>query len=107
MSPTRKFSPRAAPFLVDCHRGHATIFSMDFLKAHLLIGVETWRTGAICVGLLVTALASHCGSARAEPLQISVYCTAGDVQRHMATPEDRQQVLRTLQPLRVTHLFLE
>jgi hypothetical protein len=106
MSPTRKFSPRAVPFQVDCHCRRATIFGMDFSKVHLLIGaaIETWRTGVICVGLLVTG---PCVSASAETLKISVYCTAGDVQRHMATSEGRREVLRTLQPLRVTHLFLE
>lgn len=41
------------------------------------------------------------------PVQISVYATAGDVQRHLATPADREKVARLLEPLRVSRVFLE
>lgn len=41
------------------------------------------------------------------PVQISVYATAGDVQRHLATLTDREKVARLLEPLRVSRLFLE
>ncbi len=73
---------------------------------------EAFRSslGRVCcvwLGLLVLATACQCASAPGEPLQVSVYCTAGDVQRHLATAEGRQQTLRRLEPLHVTHLFLE
>ena len=45
--------------------------------------------------------------AASDELRVSVYCTAGDVQRHLATPESRQGVLRAIEPLRVSRLFLE
>ncbi|MBI4657543.1 MAG: hypothetical protein HY735_01630 [Verrucomicrobia bacterium] len=40
-------------------------------------------------------------------LEISVYATAGDVQRHLATPASREKVAGILQPLGVSRLFLE
>lgn len=42
-----------------------------------------------------------------EPLRIGVYCTAGDVLRHLAREELRQEVLDRLRPLKVSRLFLE
>jgi hypothetical protein len=42
-----------------------------------------------------------------EALRMSVYCTAGDVQRHLASEESRQEVLHVLRPLRISRLFLE
>ena len=56
--------------------------------------------------LLLALLACPNGSAGSE-LRISVYCTAGDVQQHLLTSDGRQNVLRTLQPLKVSRLFLE
>lgn len=41
------------------------------------------------------------------PLRMSVYCTAGDLQQHLATEESRQKVLRVLLPLKISRLFLE
>ncbi|MBI4584953.1 MAG: hypothetical protein HY717_13150 [Planctomycetes bacterium] len=58
----------------------------------------------ICLSLFLGASPVTGGDA---PLQISVYATAGDVQRHLATPEDREIVARILQPLRISRLFLE
>jgi hypothetical protein len=46
-------------------------------------------------------------AAPAAPLELSVYCTAGDVNHCMGTAEGRERVLRVLQPLRVSRLFLE
>jgi hypothetical protein len=72
--------------------------------APFLRRVAGLRVGCVAIGLLVA------GSIRmtaAEPLRISVYCTAGDVQQHLTTPATRQRVLHVLQPLRVTRLFLE
>ena len=45
----------------------------------------------------------------AEPaqLRISVYATAGDVQQHLATPENRTRTAQLLEPLRVSRLWLE
>jgi hypothetical protein len=45
----------------------------------------------------------------AEPaqLRISVYATAGDVQQHLATPENRTRTARLLEPLQVSRLWLE
>lgn len=46
-------------------------------------------------------------AAAREPLRMSVYATAGDVLRYMATETDCQQVLRNLQPMRISRVFLE
>ena len=43
----------------------------------------------------------------AAALQLSVYCTAGDVDRYLGKAEARQQVLHILRPLKVARLFLE
>ena len=65
----------------------------------------------LCPGIgsaaFVLVLASHCPPVPAVPLQLSVYCTAGEIERYLATAESRQQVLRVLQPLKVARLFLE
>ncbi len=45
--------------------------------------------------------------ASGDGLQVSVYCTAGDVQQHLATAEGRQRVLESIQMLQVRRLFLE
>jgi hypothetical protein len=57
--------------------------------------------------LLFLAVSGPFASAANAPLKISVYCTAGDVQQHLDTPAARERVLRTLEPLRVSRLFLE
>jgi hypothetical protein len=61
------------------------------------------------IGLAVFVLAGNraCAAAPAASLQLSVYCTAGDVNHYMGTAEAREQVLRVLQPLKVARLFLE
>ncbi|MCL4177978.1 MAG: hypothetical protein KJ072_09600 [Verrucomicrobia bacterium] len=41
------------------------------------------------------------------PLRMSVYATAGDVQQHLARPEDRDRTVRLLEPLHVSRLWLE
>ena len=43
----------------------------------------------------------------ASDLQISVYCTAGEVQQILATPDGKERVLRAIRPLKVSRLFLE
>lgn len=55
------------------------------------------------VGLAAAVTAA----AAAVDLQISVYCTAGDIQQHLMTDEGRQRVLSVLQPLGAARLFLE
>lgn len=47
-----------------------------------------------------------CPSAGA-PLRLSVYCTAGDVQRYLSTPAARERTWEALRPLRPSRLFLE
>ena len=61
------------------------------------------------IGLTAFFLAGgdSCPAAPAVPLQLSVYCTAGEVAQHLGTPEAREQVLRVLEPLKVARLFLE
>jgi hypothetical protein len=67
--------------------------------------LRRWRV----IGLAAFVLAgdSDCPAAPAVPLQLSVYCTAGDVDRYLGTAEARQQVLHVLQPLKVARVFLE
>jgi len=57
--------------------------------------------------LLLLYLVAGPGRCAASDLQISVYCTAGDVQRHLVNADGRQQVLRAIKPLHVSRLFLE
>lgn len=45
--------------------------------------------------------------ASGNSLSLSVYCTAGDVRQHLITTEGHERVLRALQPLLVSRLFLE
>jgi hypothetical protein len=61
------------------------------------------------IGLAAFVLGSDrdCAAGPAASLQLSVYCTAGDVNHYMGTAEGREQVLRVLQPLKVARLFLE
>ncbi|MCL4785992.1 MAG: hypothetical protein KJ070_04250 [Verrucomicrobia bacterium] len=63
-------------------------------------------SGCVLITLFL-ALSGAFASAESAPLRISVYCTAGDVQQHLDTPVAREKVLRTLEPLRVSRLFLE
>ena len=43
----------------------------------------------------------------ATDLRISVYCTAGGVRQMLATPDAKERVLRAVQPLKISRLFLE
>ncbi|MBI2924267.1 MAG: hypothetical protein HYY24_01020 [Verrucomicrobia bacterium] len=43
----------------------------------------------------------------ADALGLSVYATAGDVERHLATPAGRDKALAILQGLKISRLFLE
>ena len=60
-------------------------------------------------GLLAFILFSTAVAFGAQPagLQVSVYCTAGDVEHYLTAPEGRRRVLETMRPLGVTRLFLE
>jgi len=60
-------------------------------------------------GITAIALATvfQVATAQAAPLELSVYCTAGDVDHYLSTAESREQALRALQPLKVRRLFLE
>ena len=80
---------------VSCHRKRASI-------------VGRLRCGQV-IGFVAFVLAgdSDCPAAPAVAVQLSVYCTAGDVTHYLATAEARQQVLHVLQPLNVGRVFLE
>ena len=67
--------------------------------------LRNWQAIGLAVLLLTGVRAG--AAAPAAPLQLSVYCTAGDVNHYMGTAEAREQVLRVLQPLKVARLFLE
>jgi len=56
---------------------------------------------------VVFFLACACSVAASERLRISVYCTAGEVQQILATPDGKERVLRAIKPLAVSRLFLE
>jgi len=43
----------------------------------------------------------------APPLRVSVYVTAGGVEKHLANEESRRKTLEVLRPLKVSRLFLE
>ena len=64
-------------------------------------------TRAHLLEALVLLLLSLSATGAGEPLRVSVYCTAGDVHRDLTNREARERVLRTLEPLRVSHIFLE
>ncbi len=63
--------------------------------------------GCIHGTVLTLLLVSQSVLAAESHLRLSVYCTAGDVQQFMSTPEGRQRVLAALEPLRPSRLFLE
>lgn len=69
-------------------------------------GATRKRLGWV-LSMLVWVFAGHDVLAARTPLIVSVYCTAGDVQQHLATAESREKVLRTLEALCVSRLFLE
>lgn len=56
---------------------------------------------------LVVFLTGQRASAAHDSLRVSVYCTAGDVQLYLPTSDARQRVLRAIQPLSVSRLFVE
>ncbi|MBP9900386.1 MAG: hypothetical protein KBH45_02940, partial [Verrucomicrobia bacterium] len=57
--------------------------------------------------LMLFVLNGHRVTAAPDDLQVSVYCTAGEVQQILATPDGKERVLRAVQPLKVSRLFLE
>jgi len=79
--------------------------SLDQERASIIGHLRRWQV----IGLAVFALASDSSrpAAPAVSLQLSVYCTAGDVDHYLGTADARQQVLHVLQPLKVTRVFLE
>jgi hypothetical protein len=74
-------------------------------RATMLGCLRRWQV----IGLAAFALAGDgdCPAAPAAALELSVYCTAGDVGRYLGTADARQQVLHVLQPLNVGRVFLE
>jgi len=69
---------------------------------------DSWRVAHLVgYALAVFVIACGCRSGANDPLQVSVYCTAGDVQHYLTTPESRQRVLSAIEPLKVSRLFLE
>lgn len=69
----------------------------------------TRRVPALLASVIAIYLVALAPSARAKtaPLELSVYCTAGDVDHYLDTPAHRERALRALQSLNVTRLFLE
>ena len=65
------------------------------------------RWPAIVLAAFALAVARDGAAAPAASLQLSVYCTAGDVNHYLSTPEAREQALHILQSLNVSRLFLE
>jgi len=65
-----------------------------------------WRVSNWLV-VCFAACSSVWSVAADRELRLSVYCTAGDVLRYLATPEDRQRTFEKLQPLQPSRLFLE
>jgi hypothetical protein len=60
------------------------------------------------VGLISTRMAAAAAApADAGPLRLSVYATAGDVQRHLSTAAERERAVSLLARLHVTRVFLE
>ena len=65
--------------------------------------MATWFGGA----LMLFFLSGQRASAAPDGLRISVYCTAGEVQQIVETPNGKQRVRQAIQPLGVARLFLE
>ena len=65
--------------------------------------IARWLGGA----WLLFVLTVHGVAAAPDELRVSVYCTASEVQQILATPDGKERVLRALQPLKVSRLFLE
>lgn len=67
--------------------------------------LRRWQVLGLAAFVLVSD--GDCPAALAVALQLSVYCTAGDVDHFLGTAAARQQVLHALQPLKMTRVFLE
>jgi len=74
-------------------------------RAWSLRCLEHWHI--IALTALVLAGGRVGAAVPAAPLELSVYCTAGDVKHYLGTAEGQELVLRTVQPLKVARLFLE
>jgi hypothetical protein len=61
---------------------------------------------AALVTLLVVLLSAP-AACRAQPLRVSVYVTAGGVEKYLGSEESRRKVIEILRPLKVSRLFLE
>ena len=68
------------------------------------VGVRRQLGFATLFCLLLQVCQFHCV---ASELRISVYCTAGEVRQILETPDGKERVLRAVQPLGVSRLFLE
>jgi len=66
-----------------------------------------WNGALLFICLLLVRFPAQQAQSAASDLQISVYCTADEVRKHLLTSDDRERVLRTLAPLKVSRLFLE
>jgi hypothetical protein len=62
---------------------------------------------AFWLGMVAAAFALGGCAAAQEPLRMSVYATAGDVQQNLMTPEGRERVAAALKDLNITGIFLE
>src|ERR1035441_670338 len=65
------------------------------------------RWPAIVLAAFALAVVREGAAEPAASLQLSVYCTAGDVKHYLSTPEARERALHVLQSLKVARLFLE
>ena len=64
--------------------------------------------GRLSLALLTVMMLEAVAVCRAaQPLRLSVYATAGDVQHYLARAEGRERVLPVLQRMQVTRIFLE
>ncbi len=74
------------------------------IKAMNLYPQALFRASLVCLAAILGALPPAKGD---ETLRLSVYATAGDVQRHLATAENREKAVRILQGWKVSRIFLE
>jgi hypothetical protein len=84
-----------------------------FLKQNSRASGETrdsnpWRMAKwVGCALMLFVLTARRTSAAPDGLRAGVYCTAGEVQQILTTPDGKERVLRAIQPLKVSRLFLE
>jgi hypothetical protein len=63
-----------------------------------------WRASLACLAASLCVLSLSAGE---EGLRLSVYATAGDVQRYLAAADHRERVVEVCRSLQVSRIFLE